>query len=139
MSEALRRLSGDADHPADAETVREHAETRRPECLGQRHLYLPTLSESGKDSIGFSFIGYREGQRKPLESGCAFTLPVAKAATQFQAGETVFELIADTSSLIHHAELNPTKEKQKIVACPHRLTFLTPLILSINPRPGLLC
>lgn len=42
-----RALSRYADHPADAETVGEHAEARRPKRLSQRHLHLATLSEPG--------------------------------------------------------------------------------------------
>jgi hypothetical protein len=45
-------------HPRDTEAVRDHAEERGPEGLGQGHLHLATVGQGRKEALGFGSISY---------------------------------------------------------------------------------
>jgi hypothetical protein len=50
----------DRDHPADAEPVFEHAESRRPKGFRQRHCYLTAVAQCVERAVRFSFVWDRE-------------------------------------------------------------------------------
>src|SRR6266702_3743279 len=52
----LLGFSGYHDHPRYPETVRDHAEARRKECLRKRHLYLAAFGERVKKAVGLRDI-----------------------------------------------------------------------------------
>src|SRR5919106_79311 len=49
-------LTGQSDHPSDAEAIHEHAEARRPEGLRQRHLHLPAVGQCIESPLGLSCV-----------------------------------------------------------------------------------
>ncbi len=61
-------LSSNADHPADAELVFQHAEARRPKGLVQRHGDFAAVGQRVEITIGFGFRGHRERHREALET-----------------------------------------------------------------------
>src|SRR5260221_9296858 len=60
-------LHCDANHPANAEAIGEHAEARRPESLAQRHSHLATVGQGCERAIGLGFMRHRERERKTVE------------------------------------------------------------------------
>lgn len=72
----LSRCRHDYYHPADAETVLHHTETRRPKGLGQWHFYPTAVRQRGEDAIGVRFIGDRDGKGKAFEFHFACGTPV---------------------------------------------------------------
>src|SRR5580698_3427602 len=66
----------DQDHPADAELVGEHAETRREEGFCKRHLHLAALGQRVEAALTFGGVRRADGQRKALEIRLAETAAV---------------------------------------------------------------
>src|SRR5215208_5221832 len=59
-SPALASYSGrHRDHPANAETVGDHAEARRPERFGKWHPHLPAVRERSELAVSVGFIRSR--------------------------------------------------------------------------------
>src|SRR5262245_59590836 len=54
------------DQPLNAELINEHAETRRPKCFLQRHLYGPIFRQLFEDALSFCGIAEIELQSEPL-------------------------------------------------------------------------
>src|SRR6516164_2923654 len=52
FSIALERSSPDVDHPGHAEAIGHHAEARREERLGERHLHLSALGQGREQPLG---------------------------------------------------------------------------------------
>src|SRR6266567_3122929 len=65
---SAKKLCRDTDHPADAEAVGEHAESWRPERLGQGHLHLTAGGERGESAVGFGFRRQGERERETSEA-----------------------------------------------------------------------
>src|ERR1700730_5373690 len=57
------------DHPRYAKAVGDHAEARGEESLGQRHLYLTAVAQSGEKPLGLGIGGYGQRQGEALEIG----------------------------------------------------------------------
>src|SRR6516164_4629191 len=55
------------NHPADAETVRDHSEARRPESFPERHRHLPAFRQRGEHLVRFGFRRNRHGKREAIE------------------------------------------------------------------------
>src|ERR1041385_8693174 len=72
------RLLGDNDHPHHAEPIRDHAETRRKEGLGQRHLDLPAIAEGGECLLRLGLVLYCERQSKTLKCRLARAATVGR-------------------------------------------------------------
>ena len=61
------KLLRNVHHPADAKLVFQHAELRRPECLGQRHLHFSAFTQRRENAVGFCFGFRRDGKGEALE------------------------------------------------------------------------
>jgi hypothetical protein len=59
ISASSRSLRRHADHPPDTEAVGDHAEARRPERLGKRHLHLAAFGQRAKFPFGVCFVRRR--------------------------------------------------------------------------------
>src|SRR5262245_30738006 len=103
------------DHPGDAEAVSHHAEARREERLGKRHLYRAALAESGEQSVSFGLVGRRDRQGKSLEVWLALAVAVrshdprladAKAGMQYLVVRPRWHLHAVRGVLEAHQRLH---------------------------------
>ena len=92
LSAVRHRSVTDEDHPGHAEAVGDHAEARREEGLGERHLHLPALAQRPEHPLGLGLVGDRERQREALEAG----LPHAAAI----GGQ--HRRVADPQAHVHH-------------------------------------
>src|SRR6478736_4160991 len=97
---SILSMWSDGDHPPKAEPVGDHAETRGPERLAERHLHMSPVCQRGKGAIGFGFIRHREGERKSLK----ICLPLAESVRCHHGR------ITDTKTDMHHLVLGAGRQ-----------------------------
>src|SRR6266702_4296828 len=68
----------DDHHPADAETVGDHAEALGEERLAERHSHLSLIGKRLEHAIGLGFVLGVHGEREALEFGLALRATVGR-------------------------------------------------------------
>src|ERR1051325_10275483 len=75
---SLARLLRDVNHPADAEAIGNHAETRREERFGEGHAHLAAVSKGLEKAISVGRAGQVERKGKTLKVGLARAVAVGR-------------------------------------------------------------
>jgi glutathione S-transferase len=103
----LATSGGDVHHPADAELIGDHAEARREERLGERHLHLTAIGKRIEEAIGLGLALRREREGKALEARLSLATTI-----RCHQGR-----VAHPEARMHHLVLGSRRCGRRLLGC----------------------